>query len=306
MADLLDTMGKKKEAKAPETSGATGEAIVGSGAPSDNLKRGDNLLNNASTGTNADDKPADASANEEQNTSRTVKNPDDWTKDSALTEVVKLREENKIMRLKQQEQLQKINEEKEAAIAKVKEEAKSANEAKKKLEAIEAEAADKKRSLEEKLAHREARIAEAEATYTHKLKEAEAEVAKYKAKADAFEAQQAAQRQVYVDRIKEEMAQVPEEFKQFAERMVKGFDDPAEAWTALSEAKMKGMFGEKKIVVNHAVPGANDGARLNRSKVEQQEREEKGKKTSKDLIRAGLDKITKGGEKNSAFTPRTR
>jgi chromosome segregation ATPase len=302
MSDLLQTMGKKKDTPvAAAQAEAKGESIVGGESPSDSLKRGDNILNRASgTGTEVEAKTEVVQETPVVETPRTVKNPDDWTRESALTEVVKLREENKIMRLKQQEQLAKINEEKEAAIAKVKEESKSATEAKKKLEAIEADAADKKRSLEEKLAHREARLAETESTYQHKLQEKEAEIARLRSKAEQFEAQQAAQQQIYKDRIKEEMAGIPEEFKQFAERMVKGFDDPSEAWTALSEAKMKGMFGEKKVVVNHSVPGANDGARITNKNAKQAEADAKKAKTSKDLIRSGLAKI-KDGTPNSAF-----
>lgn len=311
MSDLLNTLGKKKDApaaKVPDTSETPGESIIGGTAPSDGMKRGDNLISQAAgTGTKeADDAAAAASAAQAEADAKAkmVKNPDDWTKESALTEVIKLREENKIARVKFQEAHDRLNKEKEAEIAKIKEEAQSAGEAKKKLEALEAAAEDKKRTLEDKLAHREGRLAEVETVYTQKLKEKDAELAKYKSQAEMYAAQQAAQQQVYKDRIKEEMATVPEEFKQFAERMVKGFEDPAEAWTALSEAKMKGMFGEKKIVVNHAVPGANDGARTSRSKIEQQEREDKKSKTSKDLIRSGLDKIIKGNQPNSAFRTR--
>lgn len=309
MSDLLSSLGKKKEvtAKVSDLSETPGESIIGGEAPSDGMKRGDNLISKASgTGTKeaGDAAEAASAAAEAEAKAKMVKNPDDWTKESALTEVIKLREENKLGRVKFQESLDRLNKEKEAEIEKIKAEASSANEAKKKLEALEAEAADKKRSLEDKLAHREGRLAEVETVYTQKLKEKDEELAKYKSQAEAYIAQQAAQQQVYKDRIKEEMATVPEEFKQFAERMVKGFDDPAEAWTALSEAKMKGMFGEKKIVVNHSVPGAADGARTSRAKIEAQEREEKKSKNSKDLIKSGLDKIIHGKQANSAFRTR--
>jgi len=300
--DLLDTLnGQKKDSQVSDKV-STPETLIGAGATSDGLAKGHNLLNStAGTGT----KPTEEVKAEDVDSKKTVKNPDDWTKESALTEVIKLREENKLARVKFQEAQDRLNKEKEAEIAKIKEEAKSATEAKKKLEALEAEAADKKRSLEDKLAHREGRLAEVETVYSQKLKEKDEELAKYRSQAEAYAAQQAAQQQVYKDRIKEEMASVPEEFKQFAERMVKGFDDPAEAWTALSEAKMKGMFGEKKIVVNHSVPGANDGARTTKAKIEEQERAERKTKSSKDLIRSGLSKVS-GGEKNTAFTPRNR
>lgn len=302
MSDLLTTMGKKKDTPVTTTTvvDAKGESIVGGDSPSDSLKRGDNLLSRASGSTTEEVKTEVSTETQVTDPNpKMVKNPDDWSKESALSEVIKLREENKLSRVKFQESLDKLNKEKEEQIARIKEEAKSANEAKKKLEALEAEAADKKRSLEDKLAHREARLAETEATFTQKLKEKDEELAKVRSQAAAYEAEQAARQQVYKDRIKEEMAGIPEEYKQFAERMVKGFDDPSEAWTALSEAKMKGMFGEKKIVVNHSVPGANDGARIT-SKSATQAKADQKPKTSKDLINAGLAAI-KNGERNSAF-----
>ena len=225
---------------------------------------------------------------------KTVQNPDTWTTDSALKEVIKLREENKLSRLKFQEQLAKLAKEKEDEVAVIKESAKSAEEAKKKLEALEADQADKKRGLEEKLAHREGKLVELETTYEVKLREKEQELSSYKAKAAMYEAEQAAREQVYAERIKEEMSSIPEELKPFAERMVKGFDSTAEAWTALSEAKMKGMFGEKKIVVNHSVPGANDGAR-------QSKPQDKVAKSPRDLIKQALLKA-QSGEKNSALS----
>lgn len=309
MSDLLNTLGKKKEvpaaAKVADSSATPGESIIGGESPSDSMKRGENLLaRTAGTGNAETTQQTNAEEVQEHVDPKTVKNPDDWSKDSALKEVLKLREENKMNRVKFQEQLDKISKENEVKVAKIQEEAKSAGEAKKKLEALEAEQADKKRSLEEKLANREARIAETEAVLTQKLKEKEQEAEGYKAKALQYEAEQEARKQVYKDRIKEEMSSIPEEFKTFAERMVKGFEDPSEAWTALSEAKMKGMFGEKKIVVNHSVPGAADGARVNKAKAEAEEREAKKSKTSKDLIRSGLDKIINQKQTNSAFRTR--
>lgn len=303
MSDLLSAMGKKKDT--PVTTATVveskGESIVGGESPSDSLKRGDNILSRAS-GTGTPEVKAEVVTDTQVTdpNPKMVKNPDDWSKESALSEVIKLREENKLSRVKFQEQLDKFNKDKEEEIARIKERAKSAEEAQKKLEALEATAEDKKRSLEDKLAHREARLAETEAVYAQKLKEKEEELNKIRSQAAAYEAEQAARQQVYKDRIKEEMAGVPEEYKQFAERMVKGFDDPSEAWTALSEAKMKGMFGEKKIVVNHSVPGANDGARITGKNAKQAEVDAKKAKTSKDLIRSGLAKIS-SGERNSAF-----
>lgn len=294
--NLLDSLGKK-DGKSAEASlkveAKDGQTIVGNDSTSDNLTRGDVLT--ASEGKENISTSADTE-------SKTVKNPDDWSKDSALKEVVKLREENKAVRTKFQEQLDKIERETETKIAKIKEEAQTAMEAKKKLEALEAEQADKKRSIEEKLAHREAKVAELETTYKLKLEEKERELASVKTKAAQYEAEQEARKSVYRNKIKEELDQIPEEFRSFADKMVKGYEDPHEAWLSLAEAKRMGMFGEKKIVVNHSVPGAADGARVNKKQAEEAEKEARKSMSSKDLIRAGLSKAKQG--QNSAYRSR--
>jgi hypothetical protein len=302
MADLLDQIDSARKAKSGEsnTQIATSQkadvgTLVGGNAPSDSLGRGANILEGASS-------TPEVKTVVEEETNRMVKNPDDWSKESALKEVVKLREENKLVRTKFQEQLDKIEKETQARISAIEEESKSANEAKKRLEALEAEQADKKRSIEDKLANREARLAETEAVYKNKLDEKEKEVQSYKSKALQYEAEQEARRQSYRDRTKEELDKVPTEFRDFAERMVKGYEDPNEAWLAISEANRKGVFGEKKIVVNHAVPGANDGARVNNMKSAADEIEAKAKMSSRTLIQTGLAKAMKG--ENTAFRGR--
>lgn len=295
--NLLDSLGKKdsKSVSASDSEAKAGQSIVGGEATSDHLIRGEELT--ASTG-----KESDSTNTDSQENSKTVKNPEDWSKDSALKEVVKLREENKAVRTKFQEQLDKIEKETETKIAKIKEEAQSALEAKKKLEALEAEQADKKRSIEDKLAHREARLAEVETTYKLQLEEKERELAAVRSKVAQYDAEQEARKSVYRNKIKEELDQIPEEFRSFADKMVKGYEDPHEAWLSLSEAKRIGMFGEKKIVVNHAVPGASDGARINKTKAEEAEKEAKAKMTSKDLIKLGLSKAKQG--QNTAYRNR--
>ncbi len=278
--NLLEKLSKVKTEETPTS-------IIGSENLSDKLPIGENLTVSA---------PAPEAKVED---SKTVKNPEEWSKDSALKEVVKLREENKAYRTKLQEQLDKLEKEKQEAITKIREEAQTALEAKKKLEAIEADQADKKRSIEEKLANREARLVEVENVYKRELDEKEKLLTSYKSKATQYEAEQEARQQVYRDKIKEELGKIPEEFRSFADKMVKGYEDPHEAWLSLSEAQRMGMFGEKKIVVNHSVPGANDGARLSKDKIEEQERAERAKLPSMSLIRMGLQKAVK--EKNPIF-----
>lgn len=279
-------MGKKKEVETPVVEEKTGQSVVGGEAISDKLTRGEVLTE----------------TKQEVVDEKTVKNPDDWSKDSALKEVVKLREENKAVRTKFQEQLDKIEKDTEAKIAKIKEEAQSALEAKKKLEALEAEQADKKRSIEEKLANREARLTELEIDYKTKLEEKEKELSSIRAKAAQYEAEQEARKAVYRNKIQEELDKIPEEFRSFADKMVKGYEDPHEAWLSLAEAQRMGMFGEKKIVVNHSVPGAAEGARVSKERAAEAEKEARKKMTSQTLIREGLQKAKQG--QNTAFRGR--
>ena len=312
--DLLNKIDKaRKEATTAEgksSDAPQGEAVIGKAdSTADNLKRGSNLLDYAGPGT-SEGKTSEKvvtepkeSQQEQSATKQGVADPDSWTKDSALKEVSKLREENKVTRLKYQEQIDKIQQDTDSRIAKIEERYKDANEAKKKLEALEAEQADKKRDTTEKLAHREARIAELETVMKLQSEQLQKETETLKSKLSMYEAEREAQVAVYKDRVKEELGKIPEEYRDFADRMVKGFEDPREAWTALSEARVKGLFADKKVVVNHAVPGAADGARVNKAKLEQEEKERKGKMTSKDLIKSGLDKI-KQGQSNSAFRNR--
>ncbi len=299
--DLLGKVNEKLNGTATEeSSGAPqGDAIVGRKEGTvDNNRRGDDLLKAAA---GKEEPEVEVQTKEEPVT--TVKDPDTWSKESALKEVTKLREENKAVRTKFQEQLDKIKTDTEAKIAKIQEDAQSAYDAKKKLEAVEADAADKKRSIEEKLADREAKLARTEEAYKRQLQDKEKEVEGYKSKALQYEAEVEARREQYRDRIKEELAKVPEELREFADAIVKGKEDPQEGWLALAAARDKGLFGDKKVVVSHAVPGAANGARLSKTKADEEAAAKDKKKTSRDLIRNGLSKI-KQGESNSAFRSR--
>jgi delta 1-pyrroline-5-carboxylate dehydrogenase len=299
--DLLNTLGSK-ETKAKESSSAasSGEAIIGTNSESDNHRRGADLIGQVAKKETVETAPVVETVVTED---KTVKDADSWTKESALKEMLKLREEAKATRLKFQEQLERVQSETESKIAKISSEAQDALEAKKKLETLEAEAADKKRSIEEKLANREAKLSETELIYKQKLQDKEKEVEAYKNKALQFEAQEEAKKAIYKEKLKEEIDKVPEDLREFAEKMVKGYDDPHDAWVAISEAHRKNLFGEKKVMVNHSVPGANDGARLSKAKMEEAERDARKKSTPRDLIKKGLEKI-KQGESNSAFRVR--
>lgn len=312
MSDLLDTLGKKDSTKVDGKSSATADDPAKSAEAAaramNSLKRGEDLTKAAGQAgassdleTSGNESVKSESSNETNSTeNKTVKEPDTWTKETALKEVVKLREENKVVRTRYQEQMEKIKSDFDQKLAKVQEQQKEAMEAKKKLEALEAEKADKQRDLSERVAHRETVISKLQtemevlkANYEKKLEDTTNKI-------NDYEVEREAHLQVYKARIKEEIDNVPEKFKKFAETMVKGYNDPREAWTVLSEAKMQGLFEDKTVVVNHSVPGAKDGARSNPDKIAAAAREVTDRMTSQQKIKAGLEAIRKG-EANSAF-----
>ena len=311
--DLLTTLGSKQAtAKADGKSSNANTADIsdtpiGGDNTSDKVNRGANLLDGAPADKDLKSK---AEENVERKNSKAtddaakmVKEPDTWTKESALKEVTRLREENKTTRIKGTERTEALRTEFTAKLEVLEEQYKEAEQAKKKLEAIEAAAADKKRNLEEKIVHRDTVITELQTQMDAVKHDFETKVQEMSEKVTEFEADRAAQRQVYQERIDQEIDKIPEKFKKFADSMVKGFQDPREGWTALAEAKAQGLFEDKTIVVNHDVPGANTGARVTQDKRDAAERDVRDKMTSAQKIKDGLDSI-RGGKPNSVYRER--
>lgn len=311
MSDILGKFAKKPntaEGVASATPAPTSSMTAGQGE----LDRGSNLIdklgaqkletgNAANTvQASADDFSSASSKVEPSGTETTVSSSDDWTKDSALKEVKKLREENKAVRIKYQEQVEKFKAEQDARAEAQKAELAQLQKAKEELDKIKAEQEDKKRDLSEKVAHREAKLAEIQAMsaareseYQRKISEMEGIVTQYKAEREA-------ENEVYKSRISEEINKIPEKFRDYANLIVKGSGDPRDALLALNEAKLKGMFEEKTVIVNHSVPGAKDGARASQERFKEGERAQRSSMSSSDKIRAGLEQI-RSGTPNSAF-----
>lgn len=229
-----------------------------------------------------------------------VKDPDDWSKDSALKEVIKLREENKIQRLKYQEKLEEFKTDLAAQNEPLKQELEDLKKYKDELGKLKAAEEDKKRTLEDKVAHREARIAELEAKYEATKTNKEMEVQTFKEKLSVYEAQEAARKQLYQEKLTKELAVIPEKFREQAELIAKGAGDPSEALVALSEARIKGLFEDKTVIVNHSVPGAKDGARATKEQLEGAANAGRETMSSTDKIKAALKDIRQG-EKNAVF-----
>jgi len=311
MPDLLNKLSSQRQ------SSAEGAASAAPGTPESTpptkleVSRGDDMLKQVSTKTtdsataapsqsSADIKSA-SSKNESSGSEPTVEDPESWSKESAFKEVKKLREENKTYRLKYQEQIENLKRETEARLKAKEEETKNLIEAQKELARIKAEQEDKKRSLEEKLAHREAKVSELQAAMEAKELEYQRKMAELEAIAATYKAKEEAEKQIYASRIQEEVDKIPEKYKEIANLIVKGAgDDPRDGLLALNEAKLKGLFEDKTVVVNHSVPGAKDGARASKERLDEAAREARAQMSSSQKIKAALDAM-KSGNKNSAF-----
>lgn len=242
----------------------------------------------------------DAEPKVETSGSPTVEDPGDWTKESAFKEVKRLREENKAYRVKYEEKIEKLKTDMETRIQAREVELKALVDAQKELEDIKAKEADKKRDLNEKLTHRETLIADQktkidqlEKTYQDKLSLQESELRKYQAKIEAEE-------EVSKQRLNRELETIPDKFKEIAKLIVKGADDSRDALVALTEAKLQGLFEDKTVVVNHSVPGAKDGARATKERLDEAARQVSDKMSPQQKVAAALKEI-RSGNSNSAF-----
>jgi len=312
MSDLLNTLNQQRSTSAE---GATkvapasspGSTLIGAEASStEDLTSAARAIKPDSdsakpSSSSADKASASSKIESTGSESNVVEDPETWTKESAFKEVKKLREENKTYRLKYQEQIDNLKKEAEARILAKEEEMKSLLKAQEELAKIKAEQEDKKRSLEEKLAHRETKVSELQRLMEAKEKEYQRRISELESLANQYKAKEEAEKQIYVSRIREEVEKIPEKFKEIASMIVKGAgDDPRDGLLALNEAKLKGVFEDKTVVVNHSVPGAKDGARASKDRLEEAAREQRAKMNSKDLIRAALNELKSGGS-NSAF-----
>lgn len=288
--DMLDKLGAKSNDGDSNTQTSTQEEPAKKAEES----------TSAATGEASGDAETKATESASADAKAGVKDPDDWSKDSALKEVTKLREENKAQRLKYQEKLEEIKADLAAQNEPLKEELSELKKYKDELDKLKAAEEDKKRSLEDKVAHRESRIAELEARMEALVTEREHDVQSYKEKLSVYEAQDAARKELYQEKLKAELQGIPDKFKEAAELIARGAGDPSEALVALNEARLKGLFEDKTVVVNHAVPGAKDGARATKEQLDGAARADRDKMSSQQKIASALKDI-RSGEGNSAF-----
>lgn len=252
--------------------------------------------NQASAGS--DPSPKTAASSMEDPSGATPENPN-WSVESALKEVKKLREENKAYRVKYSEKLDELKTESETRIKQKEEEMKSLLQAKAELDRIKSEQEDKKRDLSEKVAYREAKIAEMQALMEAREKDWKSKVDQMNNIVQKYEADKEAEAAVYKSRLEEELSHIPDQYREYANLLVKGAGESRDALVALHEAKLKGIFEDKTIVVNHSVPGATDGARVSKDRLDEIERQRRSSMSSSQKIGEALKQLKSGGTNNA-------
>ena len=304
MSDLLNKLGAKP--KAAEGSGVRSEPNQPSQTSQPLNDRGEDIISKAGGKNPAEGSSAGAAPAPNKDASTvepTGSQTDDWTTDSALKEIKKLREENKQYRLKYAEQINQVKEEAEARLTQKEQEMADLAKAKEELDKLKAEQEDKKRDLTEKVAHREARLQEMSTLFEAREKEYKKNLFSMEQRIKMFEAEREAEMQVYKTRLEEELANVPEQFKDVAQLLVKGAGDARDAVLAITEARVKGIFQDKTVVVNHSVPNAYDGARASKEKLEEAEKARRSKLTGQQKIGEAIKGI-RSGVPNSAYRPK--
>lgn len=210
---------------------------------------------------------------------------EEWTLDSLKEELAKTREEaakSRIEKKKLEEELKNdFNQKLKALEEKYSPLAKEAAEARRLREQEE----DKKRSLEERLAHREQKLAELENKIPSIQKEYDDMIADLNGRMEKLAQENTRHLSFWEQQLEVELKKVPERYKTYAEVMMKGSTDVKEKLDLLRKASDEGLFGNKKVPVNHATPGAKDGARMESEKTRT---EEATNQSSKAKIREGI------------------
>lgn len=311
--DLFQKIGKKdgsttaegaaKAAPAQESASAGKEVDKTVNAKSDDLLA--KTANTGQTGAEVESSDSKAVSSKEKSSGKddTVQDPETWDDESKFKEIKKLREENKAYRIKYQEKLEAMKQDADNRLEAERQKLQEFEDAKKELDRLKAQEEDKKRDLNEKLTHREKKIAELESYLQARENDYDRQLGEYKTKLQELEADREVRLEGYRNRVQEELDAVPEKYKDYANLIVKGAEDPQDALIALQEAKMNGLFYDKKVIVNHSVPGAQDGARTTKEQMDNATKEAKEKMSSQQKIKAGLEAI-RGGQPNSAFKAR--
>lgn len=256
--------------------------------PKDDVKNADGQKDDkAEPKTDVDPKEpvkAQDQQSKEDGSSEGDKDYEKWSKEDLAKELKKTRQEAAKNRVEKKETEKVLREEFDAKIKALTEEFKPHVEKAQEYEKMKEKEADKKRSLEEKLLHREEKIKELldqnediKTSTQDQIKELQNEINKYKDELGAYES-------YWTEQLEKELAEIPEAKRELADLMVKGAGNDQAALKAIRKAKSDNLFGDKKVIVNHATPTAKDGARMGADKAQ---------KTGKDMsknekVKAGL------------------
>lgn len=209
----------------------------------------------------------------------------EWTKEQLADALKETRAEAAKRRVELKDTQEQLQKDYEAKIKSIEEKFTPLIDKAKKLEKLEAEQEDKKRTLEDKLSHREQLIAQRD----EELKALREEIQKSKVdsenRIEQLKANLEAHESFYKDQLEKEKSEIPKKFQDIVETMVKGANDSKHALELIRAAKRENLFGEKKVVVNHSVPGAKTGARTDSAAVQQDKRQSL---KSSEKIREGL------------------
>ena len=236
-----------------------GSKAPGSSKPEDKVEvsKEEVAILNAELSKEIKDEPKSEDKLEEENL--TPEQLEARTKDSYEDEIKKLREENAKRRKKEQEAKEKALKMAEEVYASERAQYEAEKAAlKKELEDLKALKKEEKQVEEEiKNAESNAEVQELKA----QLAELKAESDKIKAEAEARrqkeEEEKALRKQAAENRFKTLLSEIPEEYKDYASAMFKGYSDSSEGLIAITKAKAQGLFGKKTIEVVSQVPKDN-------------------------------------------------
>lgn len=299
--NLLDTLGKKKgdSIPSPASTPESEEELQNAKNEGDVLKTSDG------TGTDPENTPSEpqndgvsaADADPEKDSK-----PDPYaaySKEDALEELKKARAEAAKRRVENKDLEEQFQQKLQDELGKLEEKMAPLAEKAEKLDELKAKEEDRKRSLEDKVAHRDKLVQQAQEEITALRAERDEEKQELSNKINKLQSVVEAHETFYKEQLDKELAEVPAKFKNLADMIVKGAEDIKSALNAIRDAKKENLFGAKKVVVNHSVPGASTGARTD--SVKMKEAEKKNLKT-KDKYRIGLENVksslqtTKGGK----------
>lgn len=178
------------------------------------------------------------------------------TKESYEDEIRKLREENAKRRKKEQEAKEKALAIADEVFKTEREEyERSLAEMKSQLEELKAQKkAESKVDNEVKKAETNAEMELLKQQMAELKKERDEAKAREQERREAEEYERTLRKQAAENRFKSLLSEVPEEFKDYASAMFKGYSDPSEGLIAITKAKAQGLFGKKTIEVVSRVP----------------------------------------------------